>query len=371
MHFPFCKQKCYYCDFNSYSGLEELIPAYGESLIGEMRRFLPQESPVRSVYFGGGTPSYFPVELLLLILQFIKENFAVVPDAEITLEANPGTVKAESLKALKTGGFNRLSLGLQAVQDRLLRSIGRIHSWPEFLESYRQARTAGFTNIGVDLIFGLPGQTIGDWRESLAGVAAMGPEHISAYGLQLEPGTPLAGMVDRGLLELPPEDEVAFMMRYTMDFLNRNGYDHYEISNFAKPGFRSIHNLGYWTGRQYLGFGAGASSTYQRERWVNLKDPAGYIRAVKNNAPLKSSSEFIDQATAAVETLMLGLRMRSGINLQDFQEQFHIDLAQTAGPQLEKLLAQKLLTIINGRLALTAEGVLISNYIISCLLQNL
>ncbi|HBF39110.1 MAG TPA: coproporphyrinogen III oxidase, partial [Firmicutes bacterium] len=236
MHFPFCKRKCYYCDFNSYSGIDQLMPEYGQSLIAELKRFLPERRMIRSVYFGGGTPSYFPAQLLIKILQFIKENFFIGEAAEVTIEVNPGTTGFEGLSLFHEAGFNRLSLGLQASQDELLAAIGRIHNWRDFLTIYQQAGKVGFTNIGLDLICGLPGQSVKAWQESLQKVVSLNPEHISAYALQLENGTPLDGMVADGLLTLPTEDEVVHMMRITMDFLRENGYEHYEISNFARPG---------------------------------------------------------------------------------------------------------------------------------------
>jgi oxygen-independent coproporphyrinogen III oxidase len=371
LHLPFCKHKCYYCDFNSFSGKDELMPDYADALISEMQSFLPQSPLIKSVYFGGGTPSYFSTELLVHLIQFIKEHFFINAFTEVTIEANPGTVHFKDLIRFHEAGFNRLSLGLQATQDQLLQVIGRIHTWQDFLTSYKQARESGYTNIGVDLIFGLPGQTIEAWQDSLERVTALKPEHISAYGLQLEPRTKLAALVEHGSLKLPSEDDVCAMMQRTMDYLRDNGYEHYEISNFAKPGFHSIHNTGYWSGRNYLGFGAGASSTYHQDRWVNITDPGAYIQVQKNRISAVASLEVIDHTIAITEAVMLGLRMRKGIDLAQFQASFQIALADQAADELARLTKQELLRVQDGRLLLTDRGVLLSNYVIASLLAKL
>jgi oxygen-independent coproporphyrinogen-3 oxidase len=347
------------------------MPEYANALVSEMKHFLPQERLIKSVYFGGGTPSYFTPELLSNLIHFIKEHFFVTTTTEMTIEANPGTVNVDNLILLYEAGFNRLSIGLQATQDDLLQVIGRIHSWQDFLTIYEQAREIGFDNIGVDLIFGLPGQSISKWQDTLERVMALRPEHISAYGLQLEPQTRLAELVAEGSLKLPPEDEVVAMMQLTMDFLRESGYEHYEISNYARPEFRSIHNVGYWSGREYLGFGAGASSTYHQDRWSNLSDPLQYIQALKSGASVVASRETINTAIAITEAIMLGLRMRSGINLEQFKKFFQIDLQIKAGSEMERLMKQDLLVMKDGNLTLTDQGVLISNYVIASMLANL
>lgn len=347
------------------------MPVYAEALLVEMKRFLPQERVIKSVYFGGGTPSYFPSELLTILLQFIKENFFVTPVTEVTIEANPGTIDINNLILLNEAGFNRLSLGLQAVQDEILQIIGRIHSRQDFLAIFEQAREIGFTNIGVDLIFGLPGQSVGAWQETLQKVVTLQPEHISAYGLQLGPQTKLGMLIADGSLFLPSEDEVVTMMQMTMDYLRDNGYEHYEISNYARSGFRSTHNMGYWSGRNFLGFGAGATSTYHQDRWTNLNDPLQYIQKIKTGASVVASRETIDSQTAITEAIMLGLRKRSGINLDQFQQLFRLDLQTKIGSEIERLINQKMLVVEDGNLALTDAGVLVSNYVIASLLAGL
>ncbi len=344
------------------------MSSYADALILEMKRFLPVERFIKSVYFGGGTPSYFPTKHLIKILAFIKEYFYLTTETEITLEANPGTININSLILLHEAGFNRLSLGLQATQDTLLAKIGRIHTWQQFYDTFELARQIGFNNIGVDLIFGLPSQTIEKWQETLETVIKLAPEHISAYGLQLETGTPLAAMVEDNQLQLPSEEETVTMMKLAMDYLPEKGYQQYEISNYAKSGYNSIHNLGYWTGRHYLGFGAGASSTFFQERWVNIEDPIKYIEVINEGNSAREELETLNQATMMIEALMLGLRMRAGIDVTEFRKNFRFDLVMKAGNEIKRFLEQDLLVLHDNRLKLTDEGVLVSNEIISKLM---
>jgi len=369
LHFPFCKQKCYYCDFNSYSGMEQYVPAYFSALQAEIDRYLPQSRPITSVYFGGGTPSLLPVEMLSQTLQYLKEHFFISPQTEITIEVNPGTVSIEKLIELKEAGFNRLSIGLQVSQDYLLEMIGRIHNWNDFELCYQFAREVGFNNIGVDLIFGLPRQTMADWQQTLEQVIGLQPEHVSAYGLQLEPGTLLHSMVEKEMLVLPEEDSVAEMMEYTMKFLPAGGYNQYEISNYAIPGRESVHNMNYWLCRDYLGLGAGAYSTVYGERWFNFKEPLQYIERTQNGLSVVAERELINKRTAAVEAIMLGLRMRRGINLQQFLETHEIDIMRKARIELANLYEEKLIEKQDEFLFLTDKGIMISNYVISRLLR--
>lgn len=369
LHFPFCKQKCYYCDFNSYSGMEQYVPAYFTALRAEIDRYLPQNRPITSVYFGGGTPSLLPAELLSETLRYLKEHFFISPQTEITIEVNPGTVDIEKLIDLKEAGFNRLSIGLQATQDHLLELIGRIHNWNDFEMCYHFAREVGFDNIGVDLIFGLPRQTMADWQQTLEQVLELEPEHVSTYGLQLEPGTLLHSMVEKEMLVLPDEELVAEMMEYTMNFLPAAGYTQYEISNYAKPGRESVHNMNYWQCRDYLGLGTGAYSTVYGERWFNFKEPLQYIERIQNGLSVVAERELINKRTAAIEALMLGLRTRRGINLQKFLETHEIDIMRKARIELANLYEEKLIEKQDEFLFLTDKGIMISNYVISRLLR--
>lgn len=371
-HFPFCKHKCFYCDFTSFSGFDQIMPGYITALESEIQFYLPQPSKIiKSVYFGGGTPSYFPAESLTRILKFVTTHFLVPKKAEITIEVNPGTIDVEGLIHLYDAGFNRLSIGLQAIQNDLLKKIGRIHSVQEFLDIFGLAREIGFRNIGVDLIFGLPGQTFRQWQDTLQTVVELKPEHISAYSLQLEPGTILHQQVARKEIHLPSEETVAEMMEFTMSFLLKSGFEQYEISNYAKPGFRSIHNLGYWMGHDYLGFGAGASSTRLGQRWVNVKDPQIYIEKLLNGKSVVAERENIDKQTAAVEAIMLGLRLNSGIDLQNMREKYGIDLLANLGRDLAKLSEAKLIEIDNEHFRLTDKGILTSNLVIANVIDSM
>ena len=371
LHFPFCKRKCYYCDFNSASGQEGLVPDYVEALISEMQSYLPQRRHLSSIYFGGGTPSYLPVEELVKVMNYIKAHFLISTQTEITLELNPGTIGVEDLIFLKEAGFNRLSIGLQAAQDRLLESIGRIHTWSEFNEVFELSREIGFTNLGVDLIFGLPDQSLADWEETLRKVVALNPEHISAYGLQLESGTKLAELVSDGILKLPTEDEVVAMMRLAMGYLPSQGYEQYEISNYARSGFSSVHNLGYWCGRDYLGFGSGAYSTIYGERRANLKDAQEYISLLKDNNSVVATRENIGPDIAVVENVMLGLRLRSGINSEKLKTKYGVDLLTLAADEIHRFEADGLLRVRDGRMILTDDGILLSNRVIGDLIAKL
>jgi oxygen-independent coproporphyrinogen-3 oxidase len=370
LHFPFCKQKCFYCNFNSYSGLEPLIPLYIGALMREMEECLPQRRRISSVYFGGGTPSYIPAKLLQKLMLYIKAAFLITGKTEITVEANPGSVKIEDLILLREAGFNRISIGLQAVQNRLLKTIGRMHTWDGFLGSYDLAREAGFTNVGVDLIFGLPGQTIDYWRESLEKVTALRPEHISAYGLQLEEGTPLAEMVAAGSINLPTEDESVEMMRLAMSFLPEQGYEHYEIANYARHGYQSIHNLGYWGGRDYLGFGAGATSTVYEERRTNEKDPRRYIEMMQAGEPPTAVSEMLDKRTRLVEEIMLGLRLRKGINLAYLAAKYGTETVAKLDPEIGRLYGEGMLAGAPGQLVLAERAIPVSNQVIGRLMAT-
>lgn len=369
LHFPFCKQKCKYCDFHSVAGCEDLIPAYIEAVKTELGQYLPQSRHLSSVYCGGGTPSLVPVELMVDLLQFIKSRFLISPKTEITMEVNPGTLEVDSLARLYQAGVNRLSIGLQATQDHLLEAAGRIHSWQEFIDVFHLARETGFTNIGVDLIFGLPGQTPDEWMDTLRKVVYdIHPEHISAYGLQLEKGTELERLVTTGQVSLPHEDEVVGMMHAAMEFLPSRGYEHYEVSNFARSGFRSIHNMGYWTERDYLGFGTGAHSKIYHERRWNIKDIRRYIQLLQAGETVVEKREAISGEIALTEALMLGLRLRSGISLKKFKARYGLDLLAKAGDEIDRLQKQNLVTINEGRLALTDSAIPISNYVIGNIL---
>lgn len=369
VHFPFCQSKCFYCDFNSYSGLESLIPDYIKSLLNQIEQCPATDGEILSVYFGGGTPTVVPVRYLAAVLAKIRQHFRLVPNVEITIETNPKTTTQADLEYLRAVGFNRLSIGLQSSHDRLLGILGRIHSWVDFGETFRAARNAGFDNISADLIFGLPTQNFEEWDATLEDLIAFEPEHISAYGLQIEPGTKLAEDIKFG--ELPGvRDEVsAKMMEMAMEILPDCGYEQYEFSNYAKHGRRSIHNFGYWEGRDYLGFGAGAVETYHGIRRTTILKPKEYIRRSQAGGNLWEETETISAQTALVERIMLGLRTCDGVDLAE--------LTMTPGQRerfqrrAEFLQEQGMLEIFNERVRLSKKAVLLGSSVTSDLLMTL
>ena len=261
LHIPFCKSKCAYCDFYSLPRSEEKMDAYTAALIRHLEEVAPRctAHTVDTVYFGGGTPSYLGEKRLIKLLKTVKKRYHVAADAEITLEANPDSAEDwKTLRALRKAGFNRISLGAQAADDELLRRIGRVHTWEQVLSAVAAARMAGLENLSLDLIYGLPGQSLAAWQDTLRSAAALEPKHISCYGLKIEPGTPL--WQQRQSADIPDDDTQADMYLWTVDYLKKHGYEQYEISNFAQPGYESRHNLKYWTLGEYAGFGPGAHS---------------------------------------------------------------------------------------------------------------
>ena len=280
VHIPFCKRKCYYCDFISYTNKDDKIEEYVEAVKKEIE-LQKIRSEITTIYIGGGTPSYIESKYIIEIMEEIcKKN--VSNNAEITIEVNPGTVTIEKLKDYKKCGINRLSIGLQSVQDELLKQIGRIHNFEQFLETYKMARKVGFKNINVDLMLGLPTQRIKDLRESLEKVLELQPEHISVYSLIVEDGTPIANKIEKGEMQLPEEELERNMYCYVKNTLELNGYKHYEISNFAKKGYESKHNMNCWNQKEYIGIGAAAHSYRDITRYSNTEKIEEYIRNVKN-----------------------------------------------------------------------------------------
>ena len=273
LHIPFCKSKCAYCDFYSLPHSEEKMDAYAAALLRHLEEVAPRctAHTVDTVYFGGGTPSYLGEKRLTHLLKAVKKRFHVASDAEITLEANPDSAGDwKALRTLRKAGFNRISLGVQAADDDLLRRIGRVHTWEQALSAAAAARMAGFDNLSLDLIYGLPGQTLEAWQDTLRSAAALEPQHLSCYGLKVEPGTPL--WQQRDSADLPDDDTQADMYLWTVDYLQKKGYEQYEISNFAQPGYESRHNLKYWTLGEYAGFGPGAHSDMGGVRFAYERD---------------------------------------------------------------------------------------------------
>ena len=360
LHIPFCKSKCTYCDFYSLPHSEEKMDAYTAALIRHLEEVAPRcaRQTVDTVYFGGGTPSYLGEKRLTQLLKTVKKRYHVAPDAEITLEANPDSAGDwKTLRVLRKAGFNRISLGVQAADDAMLRRIGRVHTWDQVLSAVAAARMAKLENLSLDLIYGLPGQTLAAWQETLTAAAALEPKHISCYGLKVEPGTPL--WQQRQGAALPDDDAQADMYLWTVDYLAKQGYAQYEISNFARPGFESRHNLKYWQLGEYAGFGPGAHSDLGGVRFAYERDLDAYIAGELR----LSEMERIPPLDRDLEYIMLSLRTVQGIDSGYFERQFR----QRFRP-MEELLTQYEAHGLAARTErgwrLTPRGFFVSNAII-------
>lgn len=370
IHVPFCRSKCQYCDFYSLGGSREkgLTEDYLEAVCLHMKEAgaLAPGYRVDTVYFGGGTPSFLGPEGLVQILSALRRRFDLSPDAEITFEANPDSVNEKLLKRLKAEGFNRISLGVQTDDDQLLRKLGRPHNYRQAVQAVELARRVGFHNISLDLMYGLPGQSRSDWERTLTHVLELQPEHMSCYGLKVEEGTPLWEYKDA--MNLPSDDMQADMYLSAVRILKEKGYAQYEISNFARRGLRSRHNLKYWTGGEYLGFGPAASSDFAGKRFTIAPDIHGYIDGVQNGGPVLSECQEIPQRERAGEYLMLRLRTSEGIEAQEYTKQYLLPF-EPIEALLEEYRAQDLAAFDGVRWHLTPRGFLVSNSILVNLLE--
>lgn len=376
VHIPFCKHKCYYCDFISYANKEDLVERYVKVLIKEITDVatgnkLDYENgiddlfKVNTIYIGGGTPSFIESRHIADIINAIKEYFIVNENAEITLEVNPGTVDENKLKDYFKAGINRLSIGLQSTNNNLLKQIGRIHTYEEFLNTYVLARKVGFKNINTDLIIGLPNQTIEDVEKSINDLINLGLEHISVYSLILEEGTVLEKQVRRGELELPEDKEERRMYWKVKNLLEKNGYIHYEISNFAKHGYESQHNLDCWKQKEYVGFGAAAHSYTNGVRYSNIENIEEYIENYENEK-IADNFVFHEKQTHNMkvkEYMMLGLRKLKGVCIQEFKEKFAANPIYVFKNELEKLVGEELIEIDGDYIKLTYKGLDLANLV--------
>lgn len=357
IHIPFCVRKCDYCDFLSAPGSEEAKASYTEALLREIEAVKTEKREVSSIFVGGGTPSVLSPSLMGDIFEKIHESFSVAPDAEITIEANPGTLSKEKLFLYRSVGINRLSLGLQSPEETELKSLGRIHTYGEFLESFSLAREAGFQNINVDLMCALPEQTYEGWIRNLRTVAALHPEHISAYSLIIEEGTPFA----KRKLNLPDEDTEYRMYEDTAGILAEYGYEQYEISNYAKKGLSCRHNIGYWTRKEYLGLGLGAASLWGNQRFSNTPDFSLYLNNSGFPEKIRGDRETLSLEAEMSEFMFLGLRMTEGVSKAEFLEGFGVPIESVYGKVLDKYKSMGLLEEKEGRIFLTREGIHVSN----------
>lgn len=373
LHIPFCFHKCPYCDFNTYAVSRAPEDEYVAALLAELdfRAATPQWKgrTVKTVYFGGGTPSLFSPKAFRKIIFYICKTFPVDPKVEITIEANPGTVSPENLAGYRLAGINRISLGAQSFNAQFLKTLGRIHAPEQTHAAFESARLSGFSNISLDLIFGLPGQTIADFRNDLEQMVALSPEHISAYGLTIEKGTEFYNLYHRGKLPLPPEEDVAGMIKELREFIEAHGYHQYEISNFARRQREANHNLAYWNGDDYLGIGAGAHSMWaqsdtERVRWSNFALPKAYIEKATGEGKAESWHDTIGAAEVMFEFFFLGLRKIAGVNLSQFEQIFGFP-AQDAYPGIIELLTEKQFLKLEGdMLSLTRRGLLVADSVI-------
>lgn len=376
IHFPFCQKRCGYCDFFTRAGMQSVIPAYVDSLAREINQVgtsAEERLPVHTVFFGGGTPSLLSPAQAGEILGAVSQNFYLLPGAEISLEANPGTISLASLRGYRAVGINRISFGVQSFQYEELRFLERIHSSGEALDAFRLARSAGFENINLDLIFGLPGQAMDSWSGSLEQAIGMQPEHLSLYSLTIEEGTSLHRLVDAGKVIPLDDDLCADMYQLAEEKLASAGYTHYEVSNWAAEREGKvqicIHNLQYWLNKPYLGIGAGAHSCAAGYRYSNIADIAGYIQAMAGK-PVKQfpfsnaleSKQAIDMRTEMNETMMLGLRLlEQGVSGDEFLERFGVKIEDVFAKQVSLLTGQGLLEWSGGSLRLTQRGHLLGN----------
>ncbi len=383
LHIPFCTAKCGYCDFNSYAGTEHLIPSYSDALVKEAqlwRKTMAGRS-VTTVFFGGGTPSLVPLDEVTTMMEGLRETFDILPEAEISLEANPGSLDETYLRGLLELGFNRLSIGVQSFHDEELQSLDRVHTAAEAGEAFQAARSAGFRNVSIDLIFGLPEQEMASWQESVEAALALEPDHISLYALTVEQGTPLARDVARGRTPSPNPDAQADQYEWTEERLATAKFEHYEISNWSKPGYRCEHNLTYWRCGEYLGLGAGAHSYLDGVRFAVAALPSKYLELVDESwqslqagGEMKMrqvvSGEPITPELAMSDTLVLGLRVNDGVSLARFQEQFGVDALERFAEELGEPFEAGLVEEVEGNLRLTKRGRLLGNEVFARLLPD-
>lgn len=369
IHIPFCKQKCYYCDFVSFSGQSQKMEEYISCLVQELESYDFSTYNVTTIYIGGGTPSYLESKMILDVLLNLKKklqkNNTQFEKMEITIEVNPGTVTMEKLQDYKNVGINRLSIGVQSTKDKLLKQIGRIHTYQDFLNTYKMANKVGFKNINVDLMLGLPNQSIQDLKNSIEQVNLLQPNHISVYSLIVEEGTKLKKLIDEGKLTLPDEELERQMYWYVKNKLEQNGYNHYEISNFAKIGKESKHNQNCWKQKQYIGLGLAAHSYVSEIRYSNTENLETYLQNIHNGKLEKNRiiQERQNLEDTQKEFMMLGLRMIEGISICDFKEKFGTNPLYVFRNELNRLVSEGLIEVDLDRIRLTNRGLDLANVV--------
>lgn len=376
IHIPFCKSKCYYCDFFSLSGKEKLQEKYVKSLEKEIIHYnienkilndhnIEKKYLIKTIYIGGGTPSLLDEIYMVNIMKTIKDNFNMAEDAEITIEVNPGTVTKEKLETYIDIGINRISIGLQSAQNEILKNIGRIHTFEQFINTFKNARQVGFKNINVDLMIGLPEQRMGDVEKSLKAILNLKPEHISVYSLILEEGTELFRKVQNKEVEMISDTLEREMYWYVRNTLDKCNYIQYEISNYARPGYESKHNLDCWNQKEYIGIGAGASSFIDDIRFSNINNIEKYIDNIENDQYSKNLilEERLNEESKMNEYMMLGLRKLEGVNILEFKNKFNQNPLAKYCKDLEKLNKDGLIKIIDDSIMLTSRGIDFANLV--------
>jgi len=367
LHIPYCLHKCGYCDFNSHKINSEEMESYVTALLREMEHYAKGpagDRQIATIFLGGGTPTTLPVHLLEDILQNIRSRFSVSDDCEITFEANPATVSLAPLERMRTAGYNRISIGVQSFHEPELKLLDRIHSEEEIHMTVEKARKAGFDNLSLDLMFALPGQTMASWQDNLAQALTKNPEHLSTYNLTIEPETAFHTLQSKGKLTLPPDDFQLEFYKKSIQTLTGAGYQHYEISNFCKPGKQCQHNLIYWNNGDTLGLGAGASSYLGGSRFKNYNLPSRYIQEVETAGTAVEFSEQLEPSRAMGETLMLGLRLREGMAIPPFEERFQTSFHKTYDQVISSLTEKNLITLEDNRIALSPKGLFLADSVI-------
>ncbi|GMQ64006.1 radical SAM family heme chaperone HemW [Vallitalea maricola] len=370
IHIPFCKSKCNYCDFLSFDNKDSVMKEYVNALINEIKSYseLTKEYNMKSIFIGGGTPSILPCSDIERIFDTLKSYYNIDRDAEITIEANPGTLDEEKIEVLLSSGVNRISMGLQSCNNKLLKKLGRIHTWDEFLLNYDLIRNNGFENINIDLMFALPNQTISDIENDLKKIINLRPEHISYYSLIIEEGTKFSRLYDDNKLVLPAEDVERHMYWLIHDTLQNNGYKHYEISNYALDNRECYHNKIYWKEEEYIGIGLGASSYFEGFRYKNINNLLNYIDINGDISKLKECTEKISKKTSIEEYMFLGLRLLEGIDKIDFYNRWGHEIEYYYKDAIQELIEKGLIMENGSRLKLTKKGVDVSNFALSMFL---
>ncbi|WP_394883091.1 radical SAM family heme chaperone HemW [Clostridium baratii] len=363
VHIPFCKQKCFYCDFKSYAGIEELENDYIDALILEIRNKC-KGYLIKTLFIGGGTPSYLSKNNLSKLLKELNK-LSFLDDAEKTIECNPGTLSDEKIKIIKENNMNRISMGLQTTKNNLLKNIGRIHTIEEFKANYKRVRELGIENINIDIMFGLPNQSLEDYKETLEDIVKLNPEHISAYSLIIEEGTYFYKLYEENKLNVPNEDDERRMYEITKEILEDNNYKQYEISNYAKEGRECRHNKVYWELDEYIGVGVSASSFIDEKRIKNIDNIKEYIERINSNIDVSESIVANSLKEDMEEFMFLGLRMIEGVSIDKFKDKFSKDINDVYGEIINKNKKLGLLDEKNGRIYLTDKGIEVSNWVMS------